>query len=132
MAERGWGRVLMIGSSVVSAPMSGFALSNVLRKGLVGFSESITQEFAAKGVTANLLNPGITRTARLERLIKLKAENLGVSEAEIEAQFLHSVPVNRFGNPKELASLATFLASEEAAFITGQSINVDGGQSVFG
>jgi len=132
MAERGWGRVLMIGSSVVSAPMSGFALSNVLRKGLVGFSESITQEFAAEGVTANLLNPGITRTARLERLIKLKAENLGVSEAEIEAQFLHSVPVNRFGNPNELASLATFLASEEAAFITGQSINVDGGQSVFG
>lgn len=130
MAAKGWGRVLMVGSCTINSPLPGFTLSNVLRKSIVGFAESITQEFAEKGVTANVLNPGYTKTQRLTNLIASKAESMQISVQEVEAEFLKSIPVNRLGEPKELAAMAAFLASDEAGFITAQSIDIDGGQSV--
>lgn len=130
MAANGWGRVLMIGSCTINTPLPGFTLSNVLRKSMVGFAESITQEFAEKGVTANVLNPGYTKTQRLTNLITSKAESMQISVQEVEAEFLKGIPANRLGEPEELAAMATFLASEQAGFITAQSIDIDGGQSV--
>ena len=115
MKERNFGRVLMITSLAAKEPLPGLTTSNGLRAGLAGLSKSIVNEFSPFGITINLLLPGYTDTDRI------KALNL--SESKIKEM----VPAGRLGHPRELADLAAFLASEKGAYITGQSIAVDGG-----
>ena len=115
MAKNNFGRILMITSIAAAEPLKGLTTSNGLRAGLSGLARSISNEYASKGITLNLLLPGYTETNRL------KALNL--SEDVVKGL----VPAGRLGDPKELAELATFLASEKGSYITGQSIAVDGG-----
>lgn len=115
MAENNYGRVLMVTSIAAKEPLAGLTTSNGLRAGLSGLTRSISTEYAGNGITLNLLLPGYTNTDRL------KALNL--SEEKVK----ELVPAGRLGHPHELADLATFLASEKGAYITGQSIAVDGG-----
>ncbi|MBT3583387.1 MAG: SDR family oxidoreductase [Halobacteriovoraceae bacterium] len=115
MQKNQYGRVLMVTSIAAIEPLPGLTTSNGLRAGLSGLARSISNEFAADGITLNLLLPGYTNTDRL------KALNL--SDEKVKAM----VPAGRLGEPCELADLATFLASEKGAYITGQSIAVDGG-----
>jgi 3-oxoacyl-[acyl-carrier protein] reductase len=115
MAENNYGRVLMVTSIAAKEPLVGLTTSNGLRAGLSGLTRSISSEYAGSGITLNLLLPGYTNTDRL------KALNL--SEDKVK----ELVPAGRLGHPQELADLATFLASEKGAYITGQSIAVDGG-----
>ncbi|MFP5386370.1 MAG: SDR family oxidoreductase [Bacteriovoracia bacterium] len=115
MKDKNYGRILMITSIAAKEPLPGLTTSNGLRAGLSGLSKSIVNEYAAFGITVNLLLPGFTDTDRI------KALNL--SEPEIKEM----VPAGRLGHPNELADLATFLASKKGAYINGQSIAVDGG-----
>lgn len=115
MAENNYGRVLMVTSIAAIEPLPGLTTSNGLRAGLSGLARSISNEYSASGVTLNLLLPGYTATDRLK--------GLNLSEDKIKEM----VPAGRLGEPQELADLATFLASEKGAYITGQSIAVDGG-----
>ncbi|MFT6068922.1 MAG: 3-oxoacyl-[acyl-carrier protein] reductase [Bacteriovoracaceae bacterium] len=115
MSENNYGRVLMVTSLAAKEPLPGLTTSNGLRAGLAGLTRSISNEYASKGITLNLLLPGYTNTDRL------KALNL--SEEKIK----ELVPAGRLGEPCELADMATFLASEKGAYITGQSIAIDGG-----
>ncbi len=115
MKERNFGRILMITSLAAKEPQPGLTTSNGFRAGLAGLTKSVVNEYAPFGITINLLLPGFTDTDRR------KALNL--SEAKIK----EIVPAGRLGYPRELADLATFLASEKGAYITGQSIAVDGG-----
>lgn len=115
MKERNYGRILMITSLAAKEPLPGLTTSNGLRAGLAGLSKSIVNEYSPFGITINLLLPGYTDTDRI------KALNL--SESKIKEM----VPAGRLGHPRELADLAAFLASEKGAYITGQSIAVDGG-----
>ncbi|MBC86395.1 MAG: short-chain dehydrogenase [Bdellovibrionaceae bacterium] len=115
MQERRYGRVLMITSIAAKEPLVGLTTSNGLRAGLNGLSKTISQEMASFGITSNVVLPGYTNTDRL------KALNLS------EEQIKKMVPTGRLGEPKELADLVTFLASERAAYINGQVIAVDGG-----
>jgi 3-oxoacyl-[acyl-carrier protein] reductase len=115
MKENNYGRILMVTSIAAKEPLPGLTTSNGLRAGLEGLAKSIANEYAAYGITLNLLLPGYTATDRL------KALNL--SDEKVKAM----VPAGRLGSPKELADLATFLASEKGAYINGQSISVDGG-----
>ena len=115
MAENNYGRVLMVTSLAAKEPLPGLTTSNGLRAGLAGLTRSISNEYASKGITLNLLLPGYTNTDRL------KALNL--SEEKVK----ELVPAGRLGEPCELADMATFLASEKGAYITGQSIAIDGG-----
>lgn len=115
MKEKNFGRILMITSLAAKEPLPGLTTSNGLRAGLAGLSKSIINEYAAYGITINLLLPGYTDTDRI------KALNL--SEPKIKEM----VPAGRLGYPQELADLATFLASKKGAYINGQSIAVDGG-----
>ncbi len=130
MAQRGWGRVVMITSSAVIDPLRHFAISNALRKSLLGLAESLVQEYAGKGITANLVCPGLTRTARLESLITTTSTRTGQDEATVQANFVAGIPAGRLAEPEELASVVAFLCSEAAGFVQAQALLVDGGGRV--
>lgn len=127
MLERGWGRILNVTSIAVKQPVDGLMLSNALRAAVTGLARTLANEVAGKGVTVNNLMPGYTRTERLEHLASHIAEQRGVSEADAYAGWESQVPAGRIGEPREFGAMAAFLASEHAAYVTGQSIAVDGG-----
>ena len=115
MKSQKYGRILLITSLAAKEPLSNLTTSNGLRAGLAGLCKSLANEVAADGITVNVLLPGYTATDRLKEL--------NLSEEKIKQM----VPAGRLGDPQELASLASFLASPLAGYITGQSIAVDGG-----
>lgn len=127
MKERGWGRILTITSIAVKQPVEGLILSNTLRAAVTGFARTLANEVAPFGITVNNLMPGYTRTERLQDLVGHTAAHQGISEAEVRAGWQAEIPAGRLGEPDELAALATFLASDRAAYVTAQSIAVDGG-----
>ncbi|OFZ47629.1 MAG: short-chain dehydrogenase [Bdellovibrionales bacterium RIFOXYB1_FULL_37_110] len=115
MKKNSWGRILLITSVAAKEPIMNLTISNGLRAGLMGLVKSISNEVAANGITINALLPGYTLTERLKEL--------NVNEQKISEQ----IPARRLGKPEELGSLACFLASDKAAYITGQMIACDGG-----
>ncbi len=119
MRERGWGRIVNVGSSSTREPIPGLALSNSHRPGLVGFLKTLSREVAADGVTVNDVATGRFATERL-------AANWGGWEAMLE-HAAADVPAGRLGDPAEYGDLVAFLCSERAAYITGTSIPIDGG-----
>jgi len=127
MRERRWGRILNITSIAVKQPVENLLLSNSLRAGLTGFARKLANEVAAEGVTVNNIMPGYTRTERLEELAQMMAEKQGISAAEFRGKWEKEIPMGRLGEPREFAALAAFLVSERASYITGTSIQVDGG-----
>jgi 3-oxoacyl-[acyl-carrier protein] reductase len=127
MRNRRWGRILNITSIAVKQPVENLLLSNSLRAGLTGFARTLANEVAAEGITVNNILPGYTRTERLEELAQMMAEKQGISPAEFRGKWEKEIPMGRLGEPREFAALAAFLVSERASYITGTSIQVDGG-----
>ena len=119
MRERGWGRILNVGSSSTEEPIPGLALSNVHRPAAVGWFKTLAREVAPDGVTLNTVATGRFATDRL-------ADNAGSMEAAEEAA-KRDIPAQRLGRPEEFGDLAAFLCSERAAFITGTVVPIDGG-----
>jgi 3-oxoacyl-[acyl-carrier protein] reductase len=127
MRQRGGGRIINITSVAVKQPIDNLMLSNAVRPAVVGFSRSLANELAAERITVNCVAPGYTRT---ERVIELNAANAArehTSARAIEERLVASIPMKRLGEPHELASLIAFLASDRAAYITGTTLQVDGG-----
>jgi len=127
MRTRRWGRILNITSIAVKQPVENLLLSNSLRAGLTGFARTLANEVAAEGITVNNIMPGYTRTERLDELAQMMAEKQGIPPAEFRGKWEKEIPMGRLGEPREPAALAAFLASERASYITGTSIQVDGG-----
>ena len=119
MRERGWGRIVNVGSSSTEEPIPGLALSNAHRRAMVGFLKTLSREVAADGVTVNDVATGRFATDRL-------AANWGGRE-EMERGAVEGIPAGRLGQPEEYGDLVAFLASDRAAYITGTSIPIDGG-----
>jgi 3-oxoacyl-[acyl-carrier protein] reductase len=115
MKKNKWGRILLVTSVAAKEAMPKLTVSNGLRAGLLGLVKTVSNEVAADGITINSILPGYTDTERLR--------DLGIPAEKINAQ----VPAGRMGKSSELGSLAAFLASDHAAYITGQAIAVDGG-----
>lgn len=130
MKDAGWGRIVVITSSSVKQPIPGLLLSNTIRAGLVGLLKTLSQEFAPYGITVNNVAPGSFATDRISHLTEIRAKEAGVTVEEMRKQMEARVPLGRFGNPEELANMVVFLASERASYITGQTILVDGGQTL--
>jgi 3-oxoacyl-[acyl-carrier protein] reductase len=127
MKKRRWGRILNITSIAVKQPVENLMLSNSLRAGLTGFARTLANEVAADGITVNNILPGYTRTERLEDLAVMMAEKQGISASEFRSRWEAEIPMRRLGEPREFAALAAFLVSERASYITGTSMQVDGG-----
>ena len=127
MKTKGWGRLIYITSVAVLQPIDDLILSNTYRAGLTGFCKTISNKYAKFGITANTVCPGYTGTERLWHLAESRASQSGKTKEEIMQDFGSVTPVGRVGKPEELASLITYLASIQAAYITGTSIPVDGG-----
>jgi 3-oxoacyl-[acyl-carrier protein] reductase len=119
MRERGWGRIVNVGSSSTREPIEGLALSNSHRPGLIGFFKTLSREVAADGVTVNDVATGRFATDRLE-------SNWGGRE-QMEKGAVQGVPAGRLGDPAEYGDLVAFLCSDRAGYVTGTSIAIDGG-----
>ncbi|MFH8533843.1 SDR family oxidoreductase [Streptomyces tendae] len=111
------GRVLAITASGVKEPMPQIALSNAVRPGLAGYLKSLASDLAPTGITVNCLAPGRILTDRLRQVLPEGPRSGDVEE----------IPMGRFGSPDDIGAVATFLASERASYVTGTTINVDGG-----
>lgn len=127
MKERRWGRIVNVTSIAVKQPVDGLILSNSMRAAVTGFARTLANEVAPWGVTVNNVMPGYTRTERLDALAERKAEDQGGSPDDVFEAWNAEVPMERVGEPRELAALTAFLASERASYVTAQSIAVDGG-----
>lgn len=127
MRKRGFGRILAVVSSSVIQPIPNLGISNALRMAVVGWAKTLAGEVAPDGVTVNCLAPGRIATDRVAELDQGRAQREGMSVAEVERQSRSAIPVGRYGEPVEFASVATFLASPRASYLTGGIIRVDGG-----
>lgn len=128
MAARGFGRVVNITSSAVKAPIDVLGLSNGARSGLTGFVAGVARSsLAAQGVTINNLLPGSFDTDRLQSNFKTAADKSGQSVDSVADARRKAIPAKRFGNPQEFGAVCAFLCSQQAGYITGQNVLVDGG-----
>ena len=127
MRERGWGRLLAIGSSGVVSPLPGLAASNLGRAALAGYLKTLAGEVAADGVTVNLLLPGRVATDRVAALDEAAAGRTGRSVEQVQAESRSRIPAGRYGRPEEFGAVGAFLCSEAAGYVTGVALRCDGG-----
>ncbi len=125
--EQKYGRLLFIESASVKQPVENLILSNAMRLAVVGFIKTLSQEIAPLGITANILAPGYHATPAMERLLTHKSLLLGISPEEAKVHFEKEIKTGHLGNPEDFGSLAAWLLSRHAGYITGQTIAVDGG-----
>jgi 3-oxoacyl-[acyl-carrier protein] reductase len=119
MLRRRWGRIIAITSVVGATGNPGQANYAASKAGMVGMSKALAAEVAGRGVTVNCVAPGFIETAMTD----------GLGEAQRE-QLLGRIPAGRFGAPDDVAACVTFLASAESAYVTGQTLHVNGGMAM--
>jgi 3-oxoacyl-[acyl-carrier protein] reductase len=127
MQRKRWGRIVTITSITTKQPVTDLVLSNAVRAAVVGLVKSLANEFGKDGILVNNLGPGFTATDRLKELAKSRASTLGKTEQQIFESWAADAPLQRLGEPREVAETIVWLASERASYITGQTVLVDGG-----
>ena len=131
MRRRGWGRIVNFTSVTVKEPWADLVLSNVFRTGLVSLAKTLSSQLAPEGILINNVCPGFFRTERSQNLLTRRMEESGRTLEEVTAEALSEVPMGRIGEPEELANLVAFLCSERASYLTGVTIQADGGRIKF-
>ncbi|MFZ5510458.1 MAG: beta-ketoacyl-ACP reductase [Pseudomonadota bacterium] len=121
MVERNWGRVINISS--VNGQKGAFGQTNysAAKAGMHGFTKALALEVAKRGVTVNTISPGYIGTKMV----------MAIPQEVLDSKILPQIPLGRLGKPEEVAGLVAYLASEEAAFVTGANISINGGQHMF-
>ena len=127
MKQRGWGRIINMTSISVKQPIPGLMLSNMARTAVIGFAKTLASELAPHHILVNNVCPGIIFTDRITQLAEVRSKDQGISPEQVIANMEADIPLGRLGKPEELANLVVFLASERASYITGATIQVDGG-----
>ena len=119
MAKARWGRIVNIASVVGLVGNAGQANYSASKAGLIGFSKSVAREYAARGVTVNVVAPGFIGT-----------DMTGVLKEQVREAILGQIPLGRMGSPEDVARAVAFFASEESSYVTGQVLAVDGGMTM--
>jgi acetoacetyl-CoA reductase len=121
MVERGWGRVINISS--VNGQKGAFGQTNysAAKAGMHGFTKALALEVARKGVTINTISPGYIGTKMV----------MAIPKEVLDSKIIPQIPMGRLGKPEEVAGLVAYLSSDEAAFLTGANIAINGGQHMF-
>ena len=127
MMSKNWGRIINLTSMSVKQPIDNLVLSNTLRAGVTGLTKSLSNEVAKFNITVNNVAPGMTLTRRLYELAVVEAKEKGKSHEEVLVEMAKRVPLNRLARPEEIASVVVFLASKQASYVNGTTIQVDGG-----
>ena len=122
MRSAGYGRVVLMGADSVRNGLEGHAIYNAAKGGVVAMARGLAREFATDGITFNVVSPCATRTPELDRYLR--------DDPELAASFLRVIPAGRPAELSEVASAVIYLASEEAGFITGQVLSVNGGSTM--
>lgn len=123
----GKGRIVFIESQSLKQPIPDLVLSNTMRLAVAGFAKTLSREVAHTGLTVNIIAPGSHNTPAIQRVIRHKAALQGLTESDTRRQMEQALPVGRFGEASELASLAGWLLSSDSSFVTGQTFSHDGG-----
>lgn len=129
MRRGGWGRIIAVTSIAAKQPIDGLILSNASRAGATGFLKTLATELAADGITVNSVLPGSHLTDRIRWLAEQQAGRAGTPPEAMLRAMEAQIPVKRLGRPEELGAVVAFLASEQAGFVTGVSLQADGGAS---
>ncbi|MBX7140285.1 MAG: SDR family oxidoreductase [Chitinophagales bacterium] len=129
MKSSGYGRIINVISTSVKIPIKGLGVSNTIRAAVANWSKTMANELAPFGITVNNILPGATGTDRLQEVIKGTALRTGKHLEDVEREWMIEIPMQRFGDPSEIANAAAFLASPAAAYITGINLPVDGGRT---
>jgi 3-oxoacyl-[acyl-carrier protein] reductase len=127
MRQQKWGRIINITSISAKQPVDGLLFSNMVRAGLTGWAKTVSNEVAVDNVTVNNVAPGYTLTERQDDLAAARSLALGKTKEEMIALWAAESPARRIGRPEEIAAAIAFLASERASYITGVTLQVDGG-----
>ena len=127
MRERGWGRIVAIGSSGIQQPLPQLALSNAARSALAAWLKTLAAEVATDGVTVNMVLPGRIDTGRVAALDRAAAERTGRDVETVRVASEAAIPAGRYGTPEEFAAAVVFLASGPASYLTGEQLRCDGG-----
>lgn len=127
LKRAGSGRIVNLQSTSVKQPIEGLMLSNGIRPGVQGLARTLAEEVARSGVTVNTVCPGRIKTERFESLLAARMKAWGVSRDEALRRIEEAIPVGYAGEAEDVAHVVVFLCSEQARYITGQAIVVDGG-----
>ena len=119
MMKRRWGRIIGISSVVGATGNPGQANYAAAKAGMIGFSKALAQEVATRGITVNVIAPGMIRTDMTDNL-----------SADQSARLISNIPLGRLGNPDEIAASVIYLASDEASYVTGVTLHVNGGMAM--
>lgn len=127
MRARGGGRIIHVTSISVKQPIEGLVLSNALRAAVTGLAKTLAAELAPHNILVNCVAPGYTRTDRVVELADQAAAREGISADAVERRIVEKIPAGRMGEPGEFGAVVAFLASPAASYVSGTTIQVDGG-----
>lgn len=128
MKKNNWGRIVCVTSLSVLEPITNLAISNAMRSAVTSMLKTLADEVARHNISVNCIAPGAIWTGRIENLIRIRREKTGQTEEEYMADYVKPIPAGRLGTPEEFAAAAVFLCSEQASYITGSTLCVDGGK----
>ena len=126
MIQQRWGRIITITSVTAKQPINELMLSSAIRPGILGLTKVLANQYAKENITVNTVCPGHVLTQRQEELATSRAAAQNISREQYLKETASAIPAGRLGRPEEIGNVVTFLASEQASYINGTNILVDG------